>query len=255
MKKSIVIIIGLGLLQSCGNNENTQKKTAVNSAVTDTSKKESDFDTLVKYSIKVYEIDSIEFKENWKKSPARDKKVLEITDANEIRNRLKGVVDFYNNSEFPNDLVVKLIHFRNGKQLDTAHDYVFWKVLAYFPEEDVLLCEGGHTADVSYNLKNGKETEETGNPRIYTYSPQNTFRLNGYFGGQDCYSYFIQRKIKGEYTTVIDLDKEFERLTNSGLCEVGESFWADESTLYLIKLDMYDYGYTKQYFRIELIEL
>ncbi len=255
MPNYIFIVLSLFIIQSCSNARNEQQKFIAKTAESDTSKIETVADTLVIYSIKVKEVDSFEFKENWKKSPARDKKVLEITDANDIRDRLKGVVDFDNNSEFPNDLVVKQIHFRNGKQLDTAHDYVFWKVLAYFPEEDVLLCEGGHTADVSYNLRNGKETEETGNPRIYTYSPQNTFRLNGYFGGQECFSYFIQRKMNGEYTAIIDLDKEFERFTNSGLCQVGESFWADESTLYLIKLDMYDYGYTKQYFRIKMLEL
>lgn len=28
--------------------------------------------------------------------------------------------------------------------------------VAYYPSEDILLCEGGHSTDVSFSLKNGK---------------------------------------------------------------------------------------------------
>ena len=103
-------------------------------------------------------------------------------------------------------------------------------------------------------MKTGKETEEVGNPDLISASPQNGFRLNGNFGGQECYSYFIQRKIKNEFVKIIQLDEEFEKLTKVWLCTMGESFWTDEKTLYLTETDFVENGVAKQYFKVEIVE-
>lgn len=126
--------------------------------------------------------------------------------------------------------------------------------VAYFPEEDILLCEGGHSSDVSFNLSNGKEAEDIGNPDFIKTSPPKEWRLNGYFGGQECASYFIQKKINNEFVKVIQLDEAFEKLTKIWLCTVGESFWSDEKTLYLTETDFVEKGTSTQYFKIDIIE-
>lgn len=208
----------------------------------------------IQYSVIIEKTDSLEYKSINQKIKTTDKNILKITNFNEAKKMLNGVVEFSNNADFGENQNVKKIYFRNGEQYENSNELDDCFFVEYFPEEDILLCEGGHTTDLSFNLKNGKKTEETGNPNIIKTSPKNEFRLNGHFGGQVCYSYFIQRKINNEYVKIIQLDEEFKKLTKDWLCEIGESFWFDEKTLYLTKVDFLESGISKQYLKIKIIE-
>ncbi|MNT64376.1 hypothetical protein D3C72_2022690 [compost metagenome] len=117
-----------------------------------------------------------------------------------------------------------------------------------------MLCEGGHSTDISFNLKNGKQTEETGNPDLINFSTNETFRINGSYDGQECLGYFIQKKINGEFVRIIDLENEFKEKTSVMLCNIRDGFWIDDHTFYLEKYD-FDYETGKyKFFKINIIE-
>ncbi|UQB69679.1 hypothetical protein [Epilithonimonas zeae] len=205
----------------------------------------------LQYSIEVEKIDSLEYHHFAVKKNINKKKLTKITDFNQAKKLLKGIVEFNDNSEDGDQSAVEKIHFRNGKEYGNTNEYDYYFFVAYYPEEDILLCEGGHTTDISFNLKNGKETEETGNPDYINFSPSGKFRLNGHFGGQECSSYFIQKKIE-DYVKIVQLDEEFEKLTKVWLCIVGESFWVDDNTLFLTEAS--NFGKAKKFFKVKIIE-
>lgn len=206
----------------------------------------------IQYTINVEKIDSVQFNSIKKKTTQIKKNLNKITDFNQAKKLLKGIVEFNDNSEDGDQSAVKKIHFRNGKEYGNTNEYDYYYFVAYYPEEDILLCEGGHTTDISFNLKNGKETEETGNPDYINFSPSQKFRLNGHFGGQECSSYFIQKKIGNDYVKIIQLDEEFEKLTKIRLCIVSESFWTDHNTLYLTEGSNFEGP--KKYFKVKIVE-
>lgn len=207
---------------------------------------------MLQYYITVEKIDSLQYHSEKKKTAPKKKNILKITDINEAKKRLKGIVEF--DEKTPEYPLVTKINFRNGKNSKEKLYYEFEECTfkAYFPSEDILLCEGGHTIDISFNLKNGKETEETGNPNVFVFSPKENFRLNGHFGGQQCSSYFIQKRINNEYVKVIQLDEEFEKLTKIWLCVIGDSFWADEKTLFLTEDS--NFGVNTKFFKVKIVE-
>ncbi|OAH69308.1 hypothetical protein AXA65_14810 [Chryseobacterium sp. FP211-J200] len=206
----------------------------------------------LQYSITVEKIDSLQYYSVKKKTAPKKKIIAKITDINEAKKLLKGIVEFDENKDFGANPGVKKIHFRNGKKYENNGDFDYSFFIAYYPQEDILLCEGGHASDVSFNLKNGKETEETGNPDVFVFSPKENFRLNGHFGGQQCSSYFIQKSINNEYVKVIQLDEEFEKLTKIWLCIIGDSFWADEKTLFLTEDS--NFGVNTKFFKVKIVE-
>lgn len=250
-----IFLITLFALQSCKKEteqENLSKtevqklKDSVKSIIVEEPEKE------LQYSIEVEKIDSLEYLHFAVKNNINKKKITKITDFNQAKKLLKGVIEFDENPDYDNHPLVKKIHFRNGKEYGNTNEYDYYSFIAYYPEEDILLCEGGHTTDISFNLKNGKETEETGNPDYINFSPSGKFRLNGHFGGQECSSYFIQKKIGEDYVKIVQLDEEFEKLTKVWLCIVGESFWADDNTLFLTESS--EFGKAKKYFKVKIIE-
>lgn len=206
----------------------------------------------IQYTIMVEKIDSLQYYSVKKKTAPKKKIIAKITDINEAKKLLKGIVEFDENKDFGANPGVKKIHFRNGKKYENNGDFDYSFFIAYYPQEDILLCEGGHASDVSFNLKNGKETEETGNPDVFVFSPKENFQLNGHFGGQQCSSYFIQKRINNEYVKVIQLDKEFEKLTKIWLCVIGDSFWADEKTLFLTEDS--NFGVNTKFFKVKIVE-
>ena len=205
----------------------------------------------IQYSINVERIDSLDYRHFAIKNATKKKTLTKITDFNQVKKLLKGIVEFNDNSEDGDQSAVKKIHFRNGKEYGNTNEYDYYYFIAYYPEEDILLCEGGHTTDISFNLKNGKETEETGNPDYINFSTTEKFRLNGHFGGQECSAYFIQKKIGSDYVKIIQLEKEFEKLTKIWLCFVSDSFWADDNTLYLTEGSNFEGP--KKYFKVKIV--
>ena len=244
-------------LQSCEKEKKTElenlSKTEIqkpNDSVKSVSMMKSE--KAIQYTIKVEKIDSLQYHSVKKKMVPKKKNLLKITDIKEAKKMLKGIVEF--DEKTPEYPLVTKINFRNGKNSKEKLYYEFEECTfkAYFPSEDILLCEGGHTIDISFNLKNGKETEETGNPDIFVFSPKENFRLNGHFGGQQCSSYFIQKRINNEYVKIIQLDEEFEKLTKIWLCIIGDSFWADEKTLFLTEDS--NFGVNTKFFKVKIVE-
>lgn len=206
-----------------------------------------------KFSIKVKQMDSVEYHLQKEKVNYEQEKIKKITDFQTAKKLLQNCVFFNDNDEDGETQAILKIRFRNGKEKDYSNDYYYF--VAYYPIEDILLTEGGHTVDVSFNLKNGNETETTGNPDYIVVSPNNIFRLNGHYNGQECSSYFIQKKINNEFLKVIPLDKEFEKQTKIWLCIIGNSFWQDDMTLFLTEESDYtEIGLNKRYFKINIIE-
>ena len=183
--------------------------------------------------ILVEKMDSVSFLKIKRTVQPKEQTVEKITDFKTVKNRLNHVVEFDDSERYGAAPAVKKINFRNGTSLDPQDDFYEAYFVAYFPTEDILLCEGGHSVDVSFNLQNGKRTEDAGNPDEMVSSPRNSVRLNSHYGGQECSTYFIEKKNQAQFDKVVQLDEEFKRLTKHWLCTIGDAFWTDEKTLYV----------------------
>lgn len=243
------------MVQGCTcNGPDNQQKPAVKMAEVPKNSSKTTYPVVAKrakrYMANVQKIDSPYFYSTKQKIKLNRKRLAKITDFNQAKRLLKGLVTFDTSVDGDQYHPIKSINFKNGKKLtyDDGLDCVF---VAYYPQEDILLCEGGHTSDVSFNLKNGERTEQTGNPDLFIFSPKCTFRLNSYFGGQECYTFFIQKKSNGQFVKVVQFDEVFEKQTGRWLCRMGDAFWTDENELYFTQ-DMLG-AKEKQFFRAQII--
>ena len=178
-------------------------------------------------------------------------KLERIDDPIVAKKMLKGIVDF---NKFDNYYTIKNIHFKNGKTVKNLSVFDEGSFVAYFPTEEIILCEGGHSSDLSFNLATAEEIENIGNPDYIIFSQTKQYRFNGYFEGQECSSYFIQKKINNQYKKIIQLDKEFELKTGKWLCMVYELFWKNDHTIFLIESDFSDEGIIKNFYEIKIKE-
>lgn len=186
----------------------------------------------INYRLQIDEIDSETFNANYNAALTPSAPLADTNFAS-VAKRLKGRVEFDSNQ-----LLVK-INFKNGKSVNwQGVDYFYF--IAYFPSEDILLCEGGHTTDVSFNLSNGQETEETGNPYYIVSDLSLQRRLNGHYGGQECSSYFIQEYTISGFKKIVSLNESFNALSPlSNLCNIIDAIWVNSYTL-CIKADVSD---------------
>lgn len=209
----------------------------------------------VRYKIHLEKTDSITFFKIKQGIPIPEK-IEKITDFADAKKYLKGIVEFGITETFGDGESVfypevpKIIHARNRKKIENKDPDAFF--VAYFPSEDILLCEGGHATDVSFDLKDGRETEQTGNPDYFVYSPDKTLRFNGWFGGQECSTLFIQKKLAESFEMIVSLDVIFEEATKQWLCNIGTSFWANNEIFYFQRVNM---GHKNQYFKLTLKEI
>ncbi len=199
------------------------------------------------FSLTIEIIDSLLFYKDKSNTKHTVKPVEKITDIATAKKMLDGIVEFRENE---NNANLRRILFQNG---DIYNNQDFFEFVAYFPSEDIILFEGGHTSDVSFNLKNGEETDESGNPYYIATGPNDKYRLNGSFGGQQCISYFIQKNINGQFIKVIDLEQVFADVGKLKLCTIHESFWKDETTLYLKDYFFGEAAGTAIYYRVSII--
>lgn len=260
MKKNVLILIviclNLLLFQNCKTDNQEKKQTETISKVkeSDTIEIENKEDKITNYSIEVEVIDSLKYNSIKRNSKVLEKNLIKITNINEAKKILNGIVEFDENKDFGENPAVKKIFFRNGKKYQNNNEFDYYFFIAYFPEEDILLCEGGHSTDVSFNLKNGKETEEAGNPDLFIFSPNNKFRLNGSYDGQECNGYFLQVEKNKNFEKIINLEQEVKRQTKISICNIRDGFWSNNNTLYLEKYD-FDFEHNKyKYIKIEIIE-
>lgn len=192
-------------------------------------------------TIGISKIDSVSFL-SLKKKFERKVDTLEYTeDITEAMKILKGRVIFagYNEDTYKLDssIVGEMIYeirFNNGKKLNVIEqenygDLGFYR---YYPTLDILLCEGGHSSDFSFDLKNGLiGPEVVGNPAYILKSPTNKYQLNGWFPGQECSSYFIQTINETGNKLVAELPLSISK-EGFDLCTISDIFWVDDQTLY-----------------------
>ncbi|WP_172913934.1 hypothetical protein [Capnocytophaga canis] len=215
--------------ESVSNNEIYENETSKNDSITEAAKHIQSFSN-EDLPLEIHQISEKEFHTAQSKARKGDS-IPKITNFAQAEKHLKDIVTFRKDREWT--LFPQEIRFRNGLKLDTIYDLLNEiGFAAYFPTEDIVLFEGGHSSDVSFNLSNGKQTEEVGNPEFVVASPNNKVRLNGFYGGQECVFYFIQQYKNGQWQKTINLDHIFEKITTKMLCNLS-AFWADDTTLYL----------------------
>jgi len=147
---------------------------------------------------------------------------------------------------------ISKITFRNGETFSFTEGFELLWFHAYYPQFDVLLGERGHTSDVSFNLTTGATTQTVGNPLNYVFSPSKKYLLNGHHDGDICTYYFIQKKIDGQYQTIIDLFEVFSEIVNFLFCWTPCAFWENDTTLNIIIAQDPNAGQKKLYYQIIL---
>lgn len=206
------------------------------------------------YRISITLLDSITFYRDKGSAEIKPESREKITDFATAKKLLKGVVEFVDEDQLDDYHPIRRILFRNGYKWVTKQqsDYAF---VAYYPNEEILLCEGGHSTDVSFDLKTGQETEVTGNPDCIVTSPNQHYRLNGFYEGQECFTYFIQQYVNGAFEKVIPLSEAFFRNDRYNICYVAEAFWTDDQTLYLKETLAWDErdAHKSKYYKISVL--
>lgn len=163
------------------------------------------------------------------------KKALEkITGPDSIQEALEGRVSFALNDY--RELIPDSLKFANGTRVKT-NPYYFseCRIVAYYPEEDLLYCIGGHESDFSISLKTGETIETAGNPEYIQESPGGTMRLNGIYSGQECVDYFFQYKVGETYAYLCPFNAKLE--SKSYICWFEEFYWITESAFIFSYLD------------------
>ena len=181
-----------------------------------------------------------------------NKPIEKITDFKIVQEKLTGIVEF---EDHDNYLDIKKINFRNNPSLKSEVDLSECSFVAYFPSEDVLLLECGHTMDVSFDLTTGQTTYEIGNLKQVTTSPNGKYRLNKVYEGQECFHHFIQEKKSGKFKKIAELNDIFEKKTGKWLCVIEKEFWKDDQTLFFGLVTQYkETGNEYEYYKIKILE-
>lgn len=120
-----------------------------------------------------------------------------ITDLNTVKKLLKDKVEWRTLVGY--GTVPVSIKISNGQKLNLNLQNFDMGFVAYYPEEEILLFEGGHTSDYSISVRTGETTLTVGNPEYLIVSPNHKIRLNGYFPGQECSDYFFQEYTNGKW--------------------------------------------------------
>ncbi len=187
-----------------------------------------------------------------RKQTAPNKPIQKITDFKIVQEKLKGIVLF---EELDGNLFIKKINFRNGNTTDGSYQLDECSFSAYFPSEDIILLECGHTTDRSFNLKTGEETYDVGNLNYVTTSPSGKYRLNKIFEGQECFNHFIQEKGNNSYKKILELNELFEKKTGKWLCVIEKEFWTDDHTLYFGLVTQYkDGGNEYEFYKVMITD-
>jgi len=159
--------------------------------------------------------------------------LTKIADVDKVKDMLKDIVVW---KETPEEGIFPVkINTRDGRtiyQINAENDYFdSYLFTAYFPTEDVILFEGGHSSEWAYNLTTGEEIEITGNPEMSFTSHNKQFKVMGLYNGQMS-EYYIQKKTKDSYINLFGL--EDSRLEGSYLEYIIEGFWDNKTTFYFI---------------------
>tara|TARA_R110002012_G_scaffold75765_3_gene191349 strand:- start:360 stop:1217 length:858 start_codon:yes stop_codon:yes gene_type:complete len=171
---------------------------------------------LEKAKIETIEIDSLRFYKLYKAS--KRLKQEKLTSIAKVEKVLASTVkwQFHNVADNTMDHII----LDNDQVLQINQDANDVTFSAYYPKERILLFEGGHSSDFSISLKAGESLETVGNPEYIIVSPHKKYRLNGYFGGQECSSYFFQEITGDTYKYLASF--------NNVSCYIYKFYWLND---------------------------
>ena len=207
--------------------------------------------------ITIKQIDKVTYNELSQKASKEIHKPKAIKNLDSIKMMLKNRVDWVSESETAQYLVsnaIKSIHLENGLKLiynPRCVDFGFSEGYSgYYPEEDILVLEGGHGSNVCFSIATGETELTIGNPEYMVSSPNNSYRLNGFFGGQECISYFFQKKENGKFVYLTQLNSDFD------ICTFKTFYWMSETSfIYTTVNYMTDsVNGTEEYFMGEILD-
>ncbi|MGV6946344.1 hypothetical protein ACUY1X_15305 [Sphingobacterium kyonggiense] len=234
------------LLSACQQNSKTDKAAVLKPQ----EQKTPDTILFQNDTLAIYKIDSVSFFKAKDQLHIPQDTLVYFEDIDKVKELLKNRVTFagYNagidkiDSTISGSFLSKIV-FENGDSLvagknDILSEIGFWR---YYPTEDILLCEGGHSSDYPINLKTGEMGGEVvGNPAYIVESPNKRFRLNGWFPGQECSDYFIQQNQSGTYIRYVGIPMDLTK-ESFDLCNISSIFWDGDHILYF-RNDFYKYG-------------
>jgi hypothetical protein len=160
------------------------------------------------------------------------------------------------------------ITFKDGTKKHLDADYGF---IAWYPQLEILLFEGGHASDQPFDL-NDSRSEVTfpedfpynvriGNPYYHSVSPDSRWRINGFHDGQDCAVHFLEKwnKSKEKYEIIGWLYGYDNRLYNHYIfdfCYAGNWFWTSRNTAIFTNLGDAENEYFEntKFYEMEIIE-
>jgi len=186
---------------------------------------------LIKATIEYKEIDSLGFYSFYREPQPSN--IIKITSKEELRKLLGSRIKWQNTED--DGWEVKGIVLENGQVRKVNDEFIDYFFMAYFPTEEILLFEGGHGSDFSISIKTGETFETIGNPEYIIESPNKKLRLNGWFPGQECSSYFFQKKTESNYTYLIDFGFGTEG-PSEDVCNFKKFCWLNDQEF------MYSYG-------------
>lgn len=204
---------------------------------------------LNKAKISSTEMDSIQFFKFFKK--IKHKIPEEIKSQEKVEILLKSQVFWKNTKEMGR--VIDKIKLDTNQTLvinQKTNDYSF---ISYFPLEKVILFEGGHNSDYSISLKTGEILETVGNPRYIINSLNKKFRLNGWFPGQECSSYFFQEVNGNRLIYLIDFGWGNEKY-GKNVCNFNKFQWISDTEFIYSFTDYSSDKGVERYFKNKLIK-
>lgn len=179
---------------------------------------------LNKAHVTVEEIDRATFNKLYKEPIPYEP--IKFTDFEDVKKTLSHRTEWVD-SEWLELEALNKIFLPNGKILNIDANSVDFGFIAYYPSEETLLFEGGHSSDFSISIRTGESLETVGNPDYIVYSPSGKYRLNGWFPGQECSSYFIQEKTGDYYTYLTGFEYGDDTFANN-LCYFKKFAWVDD---------------------------
>lgn len=189
------------------------------------------------YSFTLYKIkDSVLFNRLYDKFKTHEPVPFRVTDIDSIRTLIKGKVEMEKNEY--DIILVHSFKALNGKEKVFLPYTEEGLLLAYYPEYNFLLMEGGHSSDEGYDLTTGESIYEAGNPATQMFSPQRLYRISGIYGGQECSTYIIQIANQGE--RLHKMGNIFSETSN--VCNIHRYFWENDHVFYFSE-KVYGIGY------------
>lgn len=179
--------------------------------------------------ISTTQIEKSQYDELLKVAPKQIHKPKKVTNLDSIKVILKDKVTWFtemNEYGYKREDALESIITDNGQKLiinQESNDYGFMEGSSgYYPEYGILALEGPHASDISFSIKTGETEFTIGNPKYILPSPKNTYRLNGYFSGQECVLYFFQKKEAGRFSYLTEYD-DFD------ICTFKTFYWISET--------------------------